>query len=811
MGRASVQSEVVDRGVVASLSNVDDRDVYEKVGVGVRDVAVRGVSSESADVRVVVPLIPELTLWQRACAVAAPAAPAICRQSEGVAKAWARLIPLLTECGIPVATWHAADRPVVALWSPMYRRLFEFRDDGAFPPGWVSPQLLAEEAVREEAEIKQFEDSLSAADVALFRAGRRLSAADRVRLRSEKDEEYNLRHGMWFAEDGCQDVPTPTDEARALFMDPLRRQTSFKFRLWLMDLWFVLDPLVLDLLIDMFIHGVNLGLDEDLRQLSRQQASVPPMRSVTEMEDGEAVLIAEAEKVCAEGGTHCGPTVDPAFSGKTIALLARSGLVPKQSGKWRWITDFRRVSSQLNGRSPNDCAHKFWSFPFPRDALIESFIANIGPDSFAVGVDKKAAFTSLLKRVQDVPWGTLFVRGFGHLFTHYMQFGFVNSNAIWDRVASAFAIILLVKWNLLFLFSFVDDHNKFLKGGRVAASMIRALLQFVAYRYGYDLVPEKTGMSQREKFLGWIWDLILGLIILPDDKRAKYESRLSVFCAPSSGTLGDLEKLLGCLYHVSYVVSPLHRMIAPIQAWCTQLLNSSISKSVVVSPSSTLQRRFEFIAVILRLMPGRCAPLARFEPSVDVPIVHPSLAPFMLLTGLQEYRLQDSPSNRCFMDVVLMSDWSALAWGMVNVTEGRWYYHVMSPSDVDRCKSTSGAWSSPVAEGLKLLHFLFSEREKIYAKRVLLMCDNLPLVQALCKGFSPIPALLSIVEEFVLAQILLNTIVVPVHISTEGMSLCDELSRGNVANFTQRFSQVRSFAPDPRPCLLEDPPLSWRR
>lgn len=748
----------------------------------------------------------------RYCEVASPAGTTIYFQPDAIAKAWFASGEVLQQIGISRAEWVAGGRIAVPD-SPLFIALARHTADGRLPEGICTPELLRAEELIEQRQISAFRCSLSPREREAFDSLCRLPPAECLSLLRSKSDDYKSKHGMLFSYEGDMRLPVPTSEACSAFKDPAARATTFKIQLWLMDLWNVMDPLVLALAMDTILNGANMGFPAVDHEVISSSEPVPPMGNVVHIPEGLAILRREAQKAC-DDGVFCGGFKTAPFA---TGFHSRVGIVTKKTPanvaqKYRLIVDMKRDCPALGNLSPNGRVNKFKSWFFNRNYLVEEFASMHGPDSFITVVDKAGAFTSFNRRLQDVAHGCTYVEGIGHMFTHRMTFGFVNSNACWDRIGECFSIALLTKWNLPMVFRYVDDHAKANRGGRKAGALVRAMLFYASHRYGYGLVMDKTSFSQREMFIGWIMNLFDGVFELPDEKRSKYVDALKLFL--THPTLELLERCVGFLHHVAFVVAPLASVIRPIHAFMSQEMRSASRKSDTITLLPRMVRRIEFATKLVSLLPGRVAPLTEFSWRFPQPVIPPNLATFARHVGLQSHGCIiassiDEPSN---VDVILMIDWagSTDCCGALNPSNGSWYFHEMTDEEILCYTTLSGAKSTPVAEGIKLADFLYSERDSLYNKRCLLLLDNLPLVQALLNGSSDSDALLSVIEDFTLAQTMLNTLVLPVHIPTAAMHFCDCISRRSFSEFTESFSRLSGLPVNPDPCPLFPAPTSWR-
>ena len=73
-----------------------------------------------------------------------------------------------------------------------------------------------------------------------------------------------------------------------------------------------------------------------------------------------------------------------------------------------------------------------------------------------------------------------------------------------------------------------------------------------------------TKPSTRAKILGWIYDTILQLVLLPDDKKQLLLDMIRQIKTTKKATIKFLEKLIGHLQHASQVIFP-----GPRQSICT--------------------------------------------------------------------------------------------------------------------------------------------------------------------------------------------------------------------------------------------------
>ena len=75
-----------------------------------------------------------------------------------------------------------------------------------------------------------------------------------------------------------------------------------------------------------------------------------------------------------------------------------------------------------------------------------------------------------------------------------------------------------------------------------------------------------TSLRQRAKILGWIYDTLLQMVLLPDDKRLLLLEMIRILKGTKHATVKFLQKLIGRLQHASQVVFPGKAFVRRLEA-----------------------------------------------------------------------------------------------------------------------------------------------------------------------------------------------------------------------------------------------------
>ena len=112
------------------------------------------------------------------------------------------------------------------------------------------------------------------------------------------------------------------------------------------------------------------------------------------------------------------------------------------------------------------------------------------------------------------------------------------------------------------------DDNAILVRTEREAWTVFSLVQEVCSALGVRLAPKKLqSPTQTPIFLGFVWDLIRGVLGLTADKLRKLDGRLQAWDKPvgSRFTLKDLQSLLGYLEHAAMVLAPARAFMRRLQ------------------------------------------------------------------------------------------------------------------------------------------------------------------------------------------------------------------------------------------------------
>ena len=154
-----------------------------------------------------------------------------------------------------------------------------------------------------------------------------------------------------------------------------------------------------------------------------------------------------------------------------------------------------------------------------------------------------------------------------------LQMGLSSSPRIYTAFADAVEFVC-VKYNIDIAYlngiqqlrHYIDDFFCALPNKKDATRLYHAL--FIVFEIlGIPTKWEKcTSPAQRAKILGWIYDTLLQMVLLPDDKRTLLLKMIRIVLYTKKATVKFLQKLIGRLQHASQVVFPGKAFIRKLEA-----------------------------------------------------------------------------------------------------------------------------------------------------------------------------------------------------------------------------------------------------
>jgi hypothetical protein len=306
-------------------------------------------------------------------------------------------------------------------------------------------------------------------------------------------------------------------------------------------------------LVDWFIHSLQFGFKLGI---SNPDASPPdPMpknhASAQEFPDVVAKWLNEEST----GGRVVGPFDDkPAPADDSDPFINPLGLIQKvEGGKRRTTNDC--TDGGVNPLIQNETARVFYP---SIEAIASKFSECQG--GYAVVADVRAAFRNLPICREDLRFccfrdlnGKFWVDtrlcfggrtgpGLYELFAKFLQWIILRHMARWGNAVSERLLD-----DSCFVFRSLPDAVR----GLATIKMVCALLHV-------ELAEDKFQLSQTPTFLGYIWDLVALLLLLPQGKLDKLDKKLLLWSNLKAGDsimLIELMKLIGYLEHVSMVIT----------------------------------------------------------------------------------------------------------------------------------------------------------------------------------------------------------------------------------------------------------------
>lgn len=184
---------------------------------------------------------------------------------------------------------------------------------------------------------------------------------------------------------------------------------------------------------------------------------------------------------------------------------------------------------------------------------VRTLVVDAPPNTEAATLDVDSAF----RRCPIAPsQQSSFVVQWNNLFyiDHNVPFGAASSGGVFGRVADAMSAILTSK-GLGPSKNWVDDFVFFrypTSNDPLTFSYSLTDIYDVASQLGWPWKDSKTNpFASRFKYLGFIWDLALKTVEIPDAKKTRYLNKLEPWVAGQKFSRKDTESVLGTLVHCS--------------------------------------------------------------------------------------------------------------------------------------------------------------------------------------------------------------------------------------------------------------------
>ena len=306
-------------------------------------------------------------------------------------------------------------------------------------------------------------------------------------------------------------------------------------------------------LVEWFLHSLEFGF---MIGVSKPDATPPdpiPKNHASAQEFPDVVanwLDGESK-----GGRVVGPFDDqPSPSDGSESFTSPLGLIQKvEGGKRRTTNDC--TDGGVNPLILDETARV--NYP-----TIESIAAKFATcqGGYAVVADVRAAFRNLPICREDLRFCCFRdLRGKFWVDTR-VCFGGRTGPGLYELFAKLLQWIILrhiARWGLVVSERLLDDSCFVF---RTLSDAVRGLatIKMVCAILHVDLADDKFQLSQSPTFLGYIWDLLALLLLLPPGKLERLDQKLLLWSSLKAGDqimLIELMKLIGYLEHVSMVIS----------------------------------------------------------------------------------------------------------------------------------------------------------------------------------------------------------------------------------------------------------------
>lgn len=261
------------------------------------------------------------------------------------------------------------------------------------------------------------------------------------------------------------------------------------------------------------------------------------------------------------------------------------GVVDKASspGKFRVIQDFSfprdhsltSLNSQIN---PDDFTCTWGFF-----ADVMTAVANAPPGSIAATLDVDAAYRQMPVHILDQPHTVVYWDD-AYWVDHCVPFGAASSNGIFGRCGDAMALIyarlgfgLIFKWVDDFLF-IQHPTTRFSPSEYSTFGELDAIYA-VAQSLGWPWKEVKTRpFAFIFIYLGFEWNLATKFVSIPENKRAKYTSKIRSWIDRGTANLRDTQSVVGTLVHCALAIPEGRPRLAGLIAFAATLPRDDTSK-----------------------------------------------------------------------------------------------------------------------------------------------------------------------------------------------------------------------------------------
>ena len=253
-------------------------------------------------------------------------------------------------------------------------------------------------------------------------------------------------------------------------------------------------------------------------------------------------------------------------------MLAPLFVVPKPNNKWRAIV---HMSFRLRPYmyTINELLHTYMkTVQYVRFKEVVKLVKNAGKGAWLFLIDAQDAYYRV--PIQPADWKYMGIEWGGKYWVfRSLQMGCSSSPRIYTAFADAVEYVCVRKnSDISFLNGiqqlrhYIDDFFGALPKKADATRLYHAL--FTVFEIlGIPTKWEKcTSPRQRAKILGWIYDTLLQMVLLPEDKRKLLIQMIRDILRTRVGTVKLLQQLIGRLQHASQVIFPGKAFVRRLEA-----------------------------------------------------------------------------------------------------------------------------------------------------------------------------------------------------------------------------------------------------